>query len=45
MPLKGVVLRVLTPEEREARERARKEAKTAAQKAVKVRPLPPARKK
>ena len=39
MMLKPLEIRVLTPEEREAREFAIKKAKTAAQKATRVRPL------
>lgn len=39
MTMKPLELRVLTPEEREARERAIKTARTAAQTAVKLRPL------
>ena len=39
MTLKPFELRVLTPEERKARELAIKKAKIAAQKAVKVGPL------
>jgi hypothetical protein len=39
MALKPLELRELTPEEREARERAIKKAKTVAQNALKVRPL------
>ncbi len=39
MALKPLELRELTPEEREAGERAIKKAKTVAQNAVKVRPL------
>ena len=39
MALKPLELRELTPEEREARERAIEKAKTMGQNAVKVRPL------
>ena len=38
-PLKPLVLRKLTPKEREARERALKEAKAAAKNGAKVGPL------
>jgi hypothetical protein len=39
MMLEPLKMRVLTPEEREARDFAIKKAKAAAQKAAKVRPL------
>lgn len=39
MALKPLELRELTPEERDARERAIRKARTAAQNAAKVRPL------
>ena len=38
-PLKPLVVRLLTPKEREARERALKEAKAAAKNGAKVGPL------